>query len=546
MSLLDSSRRTTAERVRLMLEYRRFPARTACYFLLLSPAFAYLIFIVKELVFGTLPVIGTSSNTYYLGVASGSGALSLLFAGVVVDRIKRLEVLLVPAAITTPIIGAVGYITGSSGQFNESYTEPLVISAFVCLVFFLLAWVLFLNKTVVVRFRGRITGAFLFISLILVVIFTLPGTSHLLPEPISYTAPELFSIVCIVVSVTLAPWRWKKYPLAVHGPPTKFFVPMVLILTSHILWFFGTKVDMINLHQHTFISLTQWVQSNLGITIAVYEPALLALGALVAGILADIQGRKTTFNFAILLMGLLAIFSPTMESTLDALPLLIMERFVEGYILGIGVFLIWNELGSAGTKARRLSLVWFFYLGYALLFFAFDRNLFFTMEEALQGQIGNLGGPFAIVVALIALYLSSHTPQIVGREVEMEKLSLDFDARTVKATVDAFVGEEDFTSIRSQLDILDGAQEISDSEFGEIIGEDFENALPLRRIPGIGPKLEEKFTDAGYRSAAQIAGETASRLASKVEGLTQDRAEKIIKDARSVVKKSMKQKKRSK
>jgi hypothetical protein len=528
-----------------MLEYRRFPARTACYFLLLSPPFAYLIFIVKQLVFGTLPVIGTSSNIYYLGVASGSGALTLLFASVVVDRIKRLEGLLVLAAIATPIIGTLGYITGSSGQFNESYAEPLVISAFVCLVFFLLAWVLFLNKTVVVRFRGRITGAFLFISLILVVIFTLPAMSHLLPEPVSYMAPELFSIICVAVSVMLAPWRWKKYPLAVHGQTSKFFIPMVLILTSHILWFFGTKVDMTQNYSQ-FVSLTQYVQSSLGITIAVYEPAIIALGALVAGMLADIQGRKTTFNFAILLMGLLAIFSPTLESTLSALPLLIMERFVEGYILGIGVFLIWNELGSAGTKARRLSLVWFFYLGYALLFFAFDRNLFFTMENALQGQIGNLGGPFAIVVALIALYLSSHTPQIVGREVEMEKLSLDFDARTVKATVDAFVGEEDFTSIRSQLDILDDAQEISDSEFGEIIGEDFENALPLRRIPGIGPKLEEKFTDAGYRSAAQVAGETASRLASKVEGLTQDRAEKVIKDAREVVKKSMKQKKRSK
>lgn len=528
-----------------MLEYRRFPARTACYFLLFSPPFAYSIFIVKQLVFGALPVIGTSSNIYYLGIAGGSAALTLLFASFVVDRIKRLEILLVLAAITTPIIGLFGYITGSSGGFNESYAEAWVVSAFVCLVFFLLAWVLFLNRSVVVRFRGRITGGFLFISLLFVVVFDFI-TTNLLLASISHMVPEIISIVSIIASVSLAPWKWKKYPLAVHGKATRYFVPMVLILTSHILWFFGTKVDMFYTYSPSFPSLTQYVQYHLGITIAGYEPVLLAVGALMAGLLADVQGRKTTFNFAILLMGLLAIFSPTMESTLSALPLLVMERFVEGYILGIGVFLIWNELGSAGAKARRLSLMWFFYLGYALLFFAFDRNMYFNMEEALGRQIGNFGGPFAIVVALIALYLSSHTPQIVGREVEMERLSLDFDARTVKATVDAFVGEEDFTSIRSQLDILDGAQEISDSEFGEIIGEDFENALPLRRIPGIGPKLEEKFAEAGYKSAAQIAGETASRLASKVEGLSQDRAEKVIKDARKVVKKSMKKKKRTK
>ncbi|MBN2230459.1 MAG: hypothetical protein JW779_12800, partial [Candidatus Thorarchaeota archaeon] len=336
-----------------------------------------------------------------------------------------------------------------------------------------------------------------------------------------------------------------KYPLAVHGNHMKYFVPMVLLLASHMLWFFGTKVSLTQLHP-SYVSISQEFQNDIGFSFAIYEPLLLGIGALIAGIFADMKGRKTGFNMTTLLMGLLAIFSTAFydSSIIEGIPLLLMERFVEGFIIGICCLLIWTELGSPRAKARRIALVWFFFLGYALLFWALDHAyLGLDVVIAFDGYIGRFGGPFAILLTLITLYISSDTPKILGREVEMEELSLDFDDKEVKATVEAFVGDDDFSSIQHQLEFLDATEEISDSEFGEIVGADFQNALPLRRIPGIGPKLEEKLVEAGYKSAAQLAGETASRLSSKVEGLSQERAEKILADARSVVKQSIRDKK---
>lgn len=528
-----------------MLEYREFPTKTALYFLLLSPVFAYLLFIVKQLVFGKLPVIGTSFNIYYLGVAGGSAALALLFNAFVIDRVKRIDVLLILSGITAPFIALLGYSTGSLGDFNPEFAEAWIISVFVCLAFFALCWVLFLNKTVIERFRGKITGCFILFSFGLVVLYTLFSIDYFEFGEISTILPEIIALATILLVLPFRSWKWKKYPLAVHGNYMKYFVPMVLLLASHMLWFFGTKVAIIQLHPD-FISISQEFQKDIGFSFAVYEPLLLGIGALVAGFFADMRGRKTGFNMAILLMGLLAIFTTAFYNAADiqGIPLLLMERLVEGYILGISCFLIWNELGSAKTKARRTSLVWFFFLGYALLFWALDHGfLGLNVVTAFGGLLGNYGGPFAILIALITLYSSSDTPKILGREVEMEELALDFDDRQVKATVDAFVGAEDFSSIQSQLEILDVTQELSDSEFGEIVGEDFQEVLPLRRIPGIGPKLEEKLIDAGYTSAAQLAGETASRLSTRIEGLSQDRAEKLLADARKVVKKTMKEKK---
>ena len=267
-----------------------------------------------------------------------------------------------------------------------------------------------------------------------------------------------------------------------------------------------------------------------------------------AGLMADTRGRKTTFSFVLLLMGLLTIFGSAFYSGYFLDPniillqaLLISERFVEGFLLGIGLLLIWPELGAVRTRGLRLSLVWFFFLGYMTLFWALDLNAtVFGVVFDVPAIVVAIGGQFAILSSLIALYLIGPLPEILGREIEAEDLAFDFDEKQVKSTLDAFVGSDDFDSIKSQLDIMDAGSEISDSDMTEILGEEFKEMTPLRSVPGIGTALEKKLKAAGYESAAQLAGETAQRLANKIECLSLPRAEKLLKDARSVVKTKIK------
>ncbi|MHA2424856.1 MAG: helix-hairpin-helix domain-containing protein [Candidatus Thorarchaeota archaeon] len=518
-----------------MLEYREFPMKTALFYLFLAPVMGYFLYVIEALAFGTLLLSLGINHVYWLGVGAGCGALSLIFVSFTLDRVRRRVPLLLAASITPAIIGLFGNLLATSNGFLIGMVEAWVISIFVCLSFFMALWVVSLNGTVVVRFRGRISGLFIFLSLLTLFIFNAIDLGLFGLVNLGLPLFEIIVLVSVAVSAGLRPWKLKQYPLAVHGNYKDYFTPTVLILTSHILWFFGTKWNIQDVFGTTNPSYVSWSQMA---EIAMYEPIIIAIGALIAGILCDTRGRKTVFNASILLMGLLAIYTPALYTSgdLNAIAIVLSERFIEGFIIGTICLLIWAELGSAQLKVRRLGFVWFFFLGYSLLLFGVDHG---TFGLAIPALVGQYGAQTSIVVALIALTIATNVPSIIGREVEMEDLSLDFDDKEVKATVEAFVGEDDFSSIRSQLDIIDGSPDVSDSEFDEMVGADFESMLPLRRVPGIGPKLEEKLRLAGYESAAQLAGETAIRLSEKIEGLSKPRAEKILDDARSLIKKTM-------
>ena len=261
----------------------------------------------------------------------------------------------------------------------------------------------------------------------------------------------------------------------------------------------------------------------------------------IAGIVSDFIGRRLAFSTAILLMALLSIFGsvfygvgPGGQGWVNALPLFLFERIVEGYLLGLCMLLIWTELGSPKTRGWRISAAWLFFLGYMALWWAAD--LLWNMPI----WIGTYGNQFSILISLVALYLTGRLPLILCRDMEMEDLELDFDEDQVKETVDAFLEAEDFESIRSQIDIISAtSEEISDEEMSIILGEEVKDTHPLKQVKGIGPVLEKKLLEAGYDSAAQIAGETPKRLSAKIKGLSEAKAAKLIADAREVVQKTI-------
>ncbi|MFW9800705.1 MAG: helix-hairpin-helix domain-containing protein, partial [Candidatus Thorarchaeota archaeon] len=245
---------------------------------------------------------------------------------------------------------------------------------------------------------------------------------------------------------------------------------------------------------------------------------------------------------AVLILGNLAIFGETFyfvggtvatpEAIVYSIPLLAWERFLEGYLLGLCLLLIWSELGAPGRKGLRLSLIILFFIGFVALFFASLLEIPLGGPPAL---VRELGGPFAVFLALVALWQTAPLPQILGREIEMEDFALDFDQRMVDKTVSAFLQDEDFESIKTQMEVIDATEDLSNGEFDEFLGEDLKKMLPLKRVKGIGASLEKKLLRAGYDSAAQLAGETPKRLAKRIEGLSEKQAESILLNARRAV-----------
>jgi len=527
-----------------LLEYREFPYKTALIFLLFSAPTALFIFVILGLLSGTLFDMTLLEHHGLLGFGALSAVITLLLVGFISDRFKKLDSIMFIVTFAPSVIG----LLRMAPMLSDSLADlnlALVISSFVGIAALFVIWSVRLGQSIVVRFRGRTTGAFLVIAILLNIVYSMFDTSMFFGDSYGAILPSFVSLIAIIIAATMRPWKLPKASLTVSGNVIRYFIPTAFILAAHLLWYFVTKI---NLQQFfagdpSFTSLSQFV--GLGFI----EPIILMIGILSAGIIADVRGRKTAFSFVLLLMGLLTIFGSAFYQGYFLTPnllilltgLLVSERFIEGFMLGICLFLIWPELGSVRTKGLRTSLVWFFFLGYMTLFWALDINAdVFGLVFDLPTLLTAIGGQFAILASLIALYLIGPLPTIIGREIEAEELAIDFDERQVKRTVDAFVGSEDFDSIRSQIDIIDAGSEISDSEMSEILGEEFKEMHPLRSVPGIGSALEKKLIDAGYESAAQLAGETPQRLAQKIDGLTVSRAEKLLKDARTVVKKKMK------
>ncbi len=530
--------------VRKMLEYRRFPWRTTFYYLLYAPVLSYFLSVIGRLMDATLFYFDSGQHLYLLGISSACGALGLLASAMVVDRTRKTDLLMIVASLFPLGLGMAISILGSPSTHSPSIEYALAGSVFFGLCLLLVSWTNQLNETVVVRFRGRIAAFFLFLSLLILFIYNLLGLTEVIIEVFGTPLIETVATVSVFIAAAFRPWTWAHHPLAVRGKTSGYFFPMVLILGAHILWYFSTKSNVAALFEFTGESWSGSIAIDSDWSL--YQPLMLGVGIIVAGLLADTKGRKSAFSFAVLLMGMLAIFGSatyglvsvggTTEVLLRSGTLLVGERFVEGYFLGLCSLLIWGEIGMPKNRALRLSLVWLFFIGYMALFWAVDLQAF---GWGIPAWVTELGREFAIVLSLLGLYWTANLPEILGREIEMEKLELDFDEDLVEETVEAFVEADDFESIRSQLEIIDTTPDISDTEMSEILGEDFNDILPMRRIPGIGPALEEKLRKAGYVSAAQIAGEIPSRLASKVQGMSEKGADKIIRAARSRVKETL-------
>jgi hypothetical protein len=515
--------------VYVLLEYREFPYKLTTMYMLFSPSFAYFIYIVSKLIDAVLFQDDVYHDWYLLGLGALGGTITLLGFGLGIDRIRHESQLLTIGGLTPPLISILIRCIGRPNEYTPTFEILFAMLTFSGFIILMTSWTVMLNQTVVVKFRGRISAAFLTLSLLIFFLYSMIENLGFSLYPFDLQLPELIAIISVLMSGVFKHWRWKRHPLAARGNPINYFMPMALLLASHILWYFATEVSILQTPPIGFESLRQYLGEYSGLRI--YEPLILSIGIISAGIVADLRGRKLAFSTAILLMALLTIFGSVFYGVgwVEDLPLLFFERIIEGYLLGLCMLLIWTELGSPKTRGWRLTSVWLFFLGYMALFWAAD--LLWTIPEL----IGTIGNQFSILISLVALYLTGRLPSILDREMEMEDLELDFDEEQVKETVDAFLEAEDFESIRSQIDIISATEEISDEEMSDILGEDIKEIPPLKRVKGIGAVLENRLLKAGYESAAQLAGEIPKRLADKIEGLSETQAKKLISNAREAV-----------
>ncbi|MGM0687091.1 MAG: helix-hairpin-helix domain-containing protein [Promethearchaeati archaeon] len=474
----------------------------------------------------------------FLTLGLFSMLFSLLLMASILDRVQRLDAVIFIGGLAPLVAGTLGWILGFPNQYSPVLEFATVILTFSGLVLMVGSWAVFLNRTVVARFRGRIAGVLISVAFVFYSVFLFFSMSPYVGGSSTTPIAEIVCLVSLFVSVSFRPWNFDQVALAVRGKASRYLVPLAFVMAAHFLWYAATKATLAQAmeplsHNHSLVFLSG---------IEGLDFIVLATGVLIGGFIADLLDRKEALRAGILGMGLLTIFGPAFygynivgvaESFyIFALPLLIFERLVEGLLMGSTLLLIWGEVGSPKTKARRLAAVWMLYLGYAILFWFLEIG---AIEFAPSQATSRIAEQTSILLAFISLYFMGRVPDVVSREIEMEDLELRFDEERVEEAVDNYLDDRDFESIRQQLDIIDAASDVSDADLEDMLGGKVAKILPLRRVHGVGEKMEHRLKREGYESAAQLAGERADRLAQKVEGLNEKGAMKIISAARELV-----------
>ena len=223
-----------------LLEYRDFPLKTMVIYVLLAIPMAFSIYVITGLLSGNmLAYFGLNQLEHHglLGYGALAATIALPLSGLLVDRVRKHDLLMYLAALLPSLVGILSVLEIIPG-FSEYFTTLLATSTFSCLALMLISWSARINQSVVLRFRGRTAAIFLAMAVIVYNIFVfLDSLSILLGLYNKVAFPAFISLVAVVISASFRPWKVARASLTIAGSSFRYFIPMTFVLGAHLLWY---------------------------------------------------------------------------------------------------------------------------------------------------------------------------------------------------------------------------------------------------------------------------------------------------------------------
>ncbi len=427
-------------------------------------------------------------------------------------------------------------------DINIWYTILYTIGAYLILAA-TLALVENVARLVPCEDRGKLSGLFIFITMIGVTILSALKVNGV---PFVVDGISILDITILGVlgfSILIKPWNFERHNYTVHGTPRRYAISWFFIGLSLITWYIhahNLKI-MVALSNHGFVPLGD--MPHIG-------SVVIAISALISGMLSDRLGRRQTATIGVLLLAGLSIYTPSFSGQPELVSALsIIQDFVFGYIVGIGMFLIWGEIGSYQNKARRIFYAWTY------MILLIGGAMFVHVNEfVFPLTLGNFSLSLAITFALIAFYPLAQAPEVLENEVEIEKLEISIDQGAVQAAVD------DIIQNKSLDEIVIGSSEELDRELDVYLSE--ESSKPVKRqaaktgpvktksttkkkdipigeqsvtkIKGVGKVTAERMKRLGYSTIRSVSLADPEELAFHLK-ISLQRARKIVEEAEKMM-----------
>ncbi len=437
------------------------------------------------------------SNPIFIFLLTIGLLIGLSVGGLVADKLRGRNL----------IFGLVETMILVIGIIQWSLPSDIWLTSFglllFCLILFLFGAALalltvFLNQLVSSIHRGRLVGILTALSLAFVGLFSFVWS---FPTPSSF-APAITAgilLLLLVITFIIQTWKGELQTYMVPGSIRPYAIWWIIYLTAFGLYVWATPLER------------RFLLPILNLSGPITILILLGLGGaiFVLTFLPDKLGRKLGFNIGTLLLGLLCIFGPAQFTPIIGLPvsivLSIVEAFVIAFIFGIGVWLVWAEVGSVGLKGRRVAFGW----GMVALLGALLWAIIITPSVSL---IPLLVYPIAASLVLISIFPLTNAREVVWNERIVEDIDVSVDSRQVSRALRDLEVDTSLRSIEEQIE----------AEIAQ-----------LTKIKGLTKKQAKELRDAGYETPELVARANRESLAQMLS-ISLENAEQIIKNAKTV------------
>ena len=487
--------------------------------------------------------IDVYNNTYHLSYINIvpliilAAALLGTFITSYVKLNDRLATFLIYAGVSLPV--ALHLIFVKIGIISNLVAFTILYSLGTYLILAsLLALVENIDRLIPCEERGKLGAVFLLITMVgvFVKLFLQSISMPIVIDGISLI--DVGILIVLALSLLLKPWNFERHNYTVHGSIKRYQLSWFFIGLSVITWYIhshNAKV-MVQLSHHGFIPLGD---------IPLIAAPIIGIGAFISGILADRIGRRQSSTISVLLIAGLSIYTPSLSGDTTLISLLsIIQDFIFGYVLLIGMFLIWGEIGSYTKKAKRIFVSW------AYMFIIVSVAIYVHVNEIVFPlTLANFSLSLSITFALIAFYPLAQAPEVLENEVEIEKLEINLDYGAIQTAVDDIMQEKSIATVDNSKDSsgenieTKSSRKIKRKKKSTKRSEKPEKKVsvgeyPVSKIKGIGTVTSERLKRLGYTTIHALSMADPEELAIQLH-ISIKRARNIIEAAEKMIEEDM-------
>ena len=451
------------------------------------------------------PII-LSSLSFILASSVGS-ILGLLVAGMLVDRIRWSTHFLVIVEILLLLIGVFQFAFSPGFWYSPAGIGTLFLLSFL-FGSGLVLLTIFLNKLVSSLRRGHVVG--IVTTVILVVGGLLSFVWRVFPTTFAPSITAALIFFGMIIGFIVLPRKIELQIYMVPGSILPYAIWWIIYLAAYGLFVWTTPYDL----RLLFISLVFPVSLNY-----TGELVLLGIGGaiFVFTFLPDKLGRKRVFSIATVLLGVVCVFGGAqlewgIRQSVSVV-LSVLQGFVIGFIIGVGAWLVWAEIGAVRFKGQRVTFGWTLVALLVITIIAITVS-----EQSPVSDIAALLFPVSALLVLVGVFPLTNAVESVDNERIVEEIDVRVDSRQVSRAIRDLEVDTSLKSIEAQIE----------SEISQ-----------LTQIRGLTRNQAKELRDAGFETPALVARAKTDDIV-QILFISQEKAAKIIANARKVSSKKSK------